>query len=152
VLAIRATGETVDDLVRFGKSDGGRRGKGQRTKDEGEEKEGGEDAIGGLGRLEDGGEGGLGRLEDLEDLEKGGGRGTRGREGLGGGEEARLVLAIGRAKLILIGSWERTFPRGRDARGRDGDGDVSAESGHQLAKSSNGCEPAVSIELRSKGG
>jgi hypothetical protein len=24
VLAIRATGETVDDLVRFGKSDGGR--------------------------------------------------------------------------------------------------------------------------------
>jgi hypothetical protein len=94
----------------------------------------------------------------LEDLEKGGGRGTRGREGLGGGEEARLVLAIGRAKLILIGSWERTSPRGRDARGRDGDGDgdgdedVSAESGHQLAKSSNGCEPAVSIELRSKGG
>jgi hypothetical protein len=105
VLAIRATGETVDDLVRFGKSDGGRRGKGQRTKDEGEEKEGGEDAIGGLGRLEDGGEGGLGRLEDLEDLEKAGERGTRGR----------LVLAIGRAKLILIGSWERTFPRGGDA-------------------------------------
>jgi hypothetical protein len=107
--------------------------------------------------LEDGGEGGLGRLEDLEDLEKAGERGTRGREGLGGGEEARLVLAIGRAKLILIGSWERTSPRGRDARGRDargrdGDGDVSAESGHQLAKSSNGSEPAVSIELRSKGG
>jgi hypothetical protein len=89
--------------------------EGDEVKDEGEEEEGGEDAIGGLGRLEDGGEGGLGRLEDLEDLEKGGGRGTRGREGLGGGEEARLVLAIGRAKLILIGSWERTFPRGGDA-------------------------------------
>jgi hypothetical protein len=83
----------------------GRRTEGGEGEDEGEEKEGGEVEIGGLGRLEDD--------EDLEKLEEGGGR--RGRDGLGEGEGSTWVLAIGRAKLIPIGSLERTFPRGGDA-------------------------------------
>jgi hypothetical protein len=98
----------------------GRRTEGGEGEDEGEEKEGGEVEIGGLGRLEDDEIGGLGRLEDdedLEELEEGGRR--RGREGLGEGEGegegSTWVLAIGRAKLIPIGSLERTFPRGGDA-------------------------------------
>jgi hypothetical protein len=75
----------------------GRRTEGGEGEDEGEEKEGGEVEIGGLGRLEDD--------EDLEELEEGGRR--RGREGLGEGEGegegSTWVLAIGRAKLIPIG-------------------------------------------------
>jgi hypothetical protein len=70
--------------------------------------------------LEDDEEDGMGRLEDdehLKELEEGGGR--WGREGLGEGEGegegSTWVLAIGRAKLIPIGRWERTFPRGGDA-------------------------------------
>jgi hypothetical protein len=82
----------------------GRPREGDEVEDEGEGKAG-EDEIGGLGRLEDD--------EDLENLEEG--RGTRGREGLGGGEGSTWVLAIGRAKLIPIGWRERTFPRAGDA-------------------------------------
>jgi hypothetical protein len=102
VLAIGAMGETVDDLVRFRTSDGGRRGRRRRGREGGRRSE---DEIGGMGPLED--------LKGLE--EEGRGRGTRGREALGRKGKARLVLAIGRAKLIPIGSWERTFPRGGHA-------------------------------------